>query len=195
MSNPLILLWCVMRKYLWILLPLLICGCSISTVRDSKETVGTFKCGDDAYLKFEKSLRTYRNRLEGVSGDLYDTSLWYCSKDSECVLMDKQNKPTPEYTSVLYQDDSLYNAFNTDESYKKLNKTDKAYMSGRPGLEVYKKRDKSWDVFVNPDVFSVTQYKEIQATLESNLEEINQLLSKRMAGGLGDKLKGSEPFN
>ena len=159
-------------RYCLLVIMLLLQGCSVFEEDSTNKTVVEIPCSSSAILKIEKTLKSSRNHLEGAHFDTFDTLLWYCAEGSKCILLDKQNKKTPDYGRLLYSEDNYFEIFQTDEPYKQLDER-KHYIT-TPNPE----RQKRWNIYVDPSVFSINKYNEIKTALKLNLKKINAVLSE-----------------
>lgn len=144
----------------------------------NNKIVAEIECTDGAVLKFEKTLRSQRNNLEGAHFDFHNTLLWYCPTNDKCTLVDTQNKPTPDYEKILFNDSHLYEYLNTEKIFKIVTSGhfSKYIVRNEELNEQFKLSDKSWDIFINPKVFSKQKYEIIKTAIIKNLNEINSKL-------------------
>lgn len=172
---------------------LLLFGCS----SEKRDIAVEIECGDGNTVKFEKVLKKQRNYLEGAHSDKYDTLLWYCTDKDNCTLVDQQNKPFPKYASLLYKREHAYERLQTEGK-------DKEVKSGVIGKYRYKDQqlrdelkrdDKQWNIFISPKMVTKDQFGDIKFAIKNNLERINEVLSRKISGGMKDKFTyNAEPY-
>lgn len=173
---------CDNMKFIIFFITLLLFGCS----GEKRDLAIEVACGDGNTIKFEKVLLRQRNYLEGAHSDKYDTLFWYCTGKDNCILLDKQNKPFPKYTSLLYNREHAYEKLQTADRHKEI----KSGVIGEYANKVQKisderkSDDKQWNIFVSPRLVTEDKFNSIKLALKNNLDEINEALSKIISGGM-----------